>query len=65
MTLKTTYDIYDRKGNLIRQNCEAINQVGNKLAGHTRGQRVTLLINVAPTYLYTLSEQDVEFNVEN
>lgn len=65
MTLTTIYDIYDRKGNLIRQNCKATNQIGNKLAGHTRGQRVTLRINVAPTYLYTLSEQDVEFNVEN
>lgn len=60
MTLKTTYDIYDRKGNLIRQNCEAINQVGNKLAGHTRGQRVTLRINVAPTYLYQLSDPDLD-----
>ena len=60
MTLITTYDIYDRKGNLIRQDCEAINQVGNKLAGHTRGQRVTLLINVAPTYLYQLSDPDLD-----
>lgn len=60
MTLKTTYDIYDRKGNLIRQNCEASNQVANLLAGHTRGQRVTLRINVAPTYLYQLSDPDLD-----
>jgi hypothetical protein len=60
MTLITTYDIYDRKGNLIRQDCKASNQVANKLAGHTRGQRVTLRINVAPTYLYQLSDPDLD-----
>lgn len=60
MTLITTYDIYDRNGNLIRQNCTASNQVANKLAGHTRGQRVTLRINVAPTYLYQLSDPDLD-----
>ena len=60
MTLITTYDIYDSKGNLIREGCTASNQVGNKLAGHTRGQRVTLRINVAPTYLYQLSDPDLD-----
>lgn len=60
MTLITTYDIYDRKYNLIRQGCEASNQVANLLAGHTRGQRVTLRINVAPTYLYQLSDPDLD-----
>lgn len=60
MTLITTYDIYDRKGNLIRQDCKASNQVANLLAGHTRGQRVTLRINVAPTYLYQLSDPDLD-----
>lgn len=60
MTLITTYDIYDRKGNLIRQDCNASNQVANLLAGHTRGQRVTLRINVAPTYLYQLSDPDLD-----
>lgn len=60
MTLITTYDIYDRKDNLIRQGCKAINQVGNMLADHTRGQRVTLRINVAPTYLYQLSDPDMD-----
>ena len=60
MTLITTYDIYDRKGNLIRQDCKASNQVANLLAGHTRGQRVTLQITVAPTYLYQLSDPDLD-----
>lgn len=60
MTLITTYDIYDRKGNLIRQDCKASNQVANLLAGHTRGQRVTLRISVEPTYLYQLSDPDLD-----
>lgn len=60
MTLITTYDIYDRKGNLIREGCTASNQVGNKLSTTTRGQRVTLRINVAPTYLYQLSDPDLD-----
>lgn len=60
MTLITTYDIYDRKGNLIRKDCKASNQVANLLAGHTRGQRVTLRISVEPTYLYQLSDPDLD-----
>jgi hypothetical protein len=60
MTLITTYDIYDRKGNLIRQDCKASNKIAGKLAGHTRGQRVTLQITVAPTYLYQLSDPDLD-----
>ena len=60
MTLITTYDIYDRKDNLIRQGCKATNQVGNMLADHTRGQRVTLRISVEPTYLYQLSDPDLD-----
>ena len=60
MTLITTYDIYDRNGNLIRKDCKASNQVANLLAGHTRGQRVTLQITVAPTYLYQLSDPDLD-----
>lgn len=60
MTLITTYDIYDRNGNLIRKDCTATNQVANLLAGHTRGQRVTLRISVEPTYLYQLSDPDMD-----
>ena len=65
MTLITTYDIYDHKGNLIRKDCSASNRIDGRLTSVTRGQRVTLRISVAPTYLYTLSEQDVEFVVES
>lgn len=58
LTLVTTYDVYDRKGNKIRENCTATNKLPN--LNTVRGQRVTLNLNVAPTYLGQLSEQDLD-----
>lgn len=58
LTLVSTYDVYDRKGNLIRQNCTATNQIPNLEA--SRGQRVQLNLTVNPSYLYVLSEPDLD-----
>ena len=58
LTIVTTYDVYDRKGNLIRQNRTATNKLPNLDA--TRGQRVQVNMTVNPTYLYVLSEPDVD-----
>ena len=58
LTLVSTYDVYDRKGNLIRQNCTATNQIPNLEA--SRGQRVQLNLTVNPTYLYVLSDPDLD-----
>ena len=58
LTLTTTYDVYDRKGNLIRQNCTATNKLPNLEA--SRGQRVQLNLTVNPTYLYVLSDPDLD-----
>ena len=58
LTLVTTYDVYDRKGNLIRQNSTATNKLPNLEA--VRGQRVQVNMTVNPTYLYVLSDPDLD-----
>lgn len=58
-TMKTTYDVYDRKGNLIRENQEAQNALRQDWPLE-RGQRYTVNITVKPTYLYILSEPDLD-----
>ena len=58
LTLVSTYDVYDSKGNLIRQNCKATNKLPDLEAN--RGQRVLLNMTVNPTYLYVLSEPDLD-----
>ena len=66
LTLVSTYDVYDSKGNLIRENSTATNKLPNLEA--IRGQRVQLYLTVNPTYLYVLSEPDLDnptITVEN
>lgn len=58
LSLVTIYDVYDSKGNLIRENCEATNKLPDLEA--QRGCQVTLNLKVAPTYLYQLSEPDLD-----
>ncbi len=58
LTLVTTYDVYDRKGNLIREGCSATNKIPDLEA--SRGQRVQLNLIVNPTYLYVLSDPDLD-----
>ncbi|MBQ9666432.1 MAG: hypothetical protein IJV33_08165 [Bacteroidaceae bacterium] len=67
--LTTLYDVYDRKGNLIRKDCTADNNfslshLGSELKS---GYRHTIHIEVNPTFLYVLSEPDLDsptFTVE-
>ena len=57
--LETVYNVYDRKGNLIRQGEHAHNTI--QLADDLkRGQVRTVKINVNPTYLYMLSDPDLD-----
>lgn len=58
LTLVSTYDVYDRYGNKIRKDCEATNKLPN--LGAVRGECWTINLNVAPTYLGQLSEQDLD-----
>ena len=65
LVLRCTYDVYDKnvteeqpEGNLVRQNCVAENQLPTVVAG--RNERTVLTLTVNPTYLYVLSEPDLD-----
>ena len=65
LILTSIYDVYDRKGNLIRENCKVTNSalLSNLLTGQTeteRGKRYTVNMTIQPTYLYQLSEPDLD-----
>ena len=66
-TLKTTYDVYDKKGNLIRKGCTAENEINilNKFnitntSTILPGKIYTINLLVQPTYIYVLSEPDID-----
>ena len=65
LILTSMYDVYDTKGNLIRQDCKATNTMVLKdlLTEQTiteRGKRYTVNMTIHPTYLYMLSEPDLD-----
>ena len=65
LILTSVYDVYDRKENLIRKDCKATNTIvlQELLTGQTRterGKRYTINLIVKPTYLYMLSEPDLD-----
>lgn len=70
--LRSTYDVYDtnktvendNKGNLIRKDCVAENKIDPMQLFQTesldRGNLYTLNLTIKPTYLYVLSEPDLD-----
>ena len=63
--LTSEYDVYDRKGNLIRENCKVTNTMELKelFTGQKeteRGKRYTINMTIWPTYLYVLSDPDLD-----
>ena len=72
LILTSTYDVYDKnpsaghpEGNLIRASCKATNTIDitkkiDRLAAVQRGYIYTLDLIVRPTYLYMLSEPDLD-----
>jgi hypothetical protein len=65
LILTSLYDVYDTKGNLIRKDCKATNTMELKelLTEQTeakRGWRYQVNLNINPTYLYVLSEPDLD-----
>lgn len=65
LMLQCTYDVYDKEvtqakpdGNLVRHNCVAVNKLPAIAAGANR--RTLLTLTVKPTYLYVLSEPDLD-----
>lgn len=65
VVINCTYDVYDKKGNLIRQDSKATNTVRLSdiiayFPGVERGWKYGINMTVVPTYLYMLSEPDLE-----
>ena len=67
----TVYDVYDKKGNLVRQGCQAVNAIDavklQVIESLKAGEVYTIRMLVKPTYLYVLSEPDLDnpdFSVE-
>lgn len=62
--LTSEYNVYDRKGNLIRENCTATNKIQSNDAMHidqmSPGDIYTIDLLVQPTYLYVLSDPDLD-----
>ena len=61
LSIESTYDIYDKDGNLIDKDRKAVNNLATVLTNITRGKKVKLNMKVIPTYLYVLSDSDAEF----
>ena len=65
LDLTSIYDVYDTKGNLIREDCKATNtmEVSDLWTGQTetrRGNRYLVKMTIQPTYLYVLSDPDLD-----
>lgn len=65
LVLTSEYDVYDTKGNLTREGCKATNTMvlSDLLTGQTttkRGNRYTVNLTIQPTYLYVLSDPDLD-----
>ena len=58
MNLVCTYDVYDRDNHLMRANCTAVNSF--RLSHIQHGEKTTVTVTVAPTYLYMLGDYDLD-----
>lgn len=62
--LYTRYDVYDKKGNLIRKDSEAYNKIDATgfygIDNLQPGDIYTIDLKVQPTYLYVLSDPDID-----
>ena len=64
VVINSTYDVYDKKGNLIRKDSKATNTVRLSdiipyFPGVQRGWKYAINLTVKPTYLYVLSDPDL------
>lgn len=61
LKLICTYDVYNKKGTKVRENCIAENSLAS-LRGVTieRGKKATVNLTVEPTYLYQLSDDELD-----
>ncbi len=59
LELRCTYDVYDKEENLVRQNSVAVNKLPASLTA-VANKRTNLTLTVNPTYLYVLSDPDLD-----
>ena len=64
LVLTSVYDVYDKKGNKVRENCKATNtmileELFTEQTETERGKRYKINMTINPTYLYVLSEPDL------
>lgn len=57
LSITCTYDVYDTNGKKVREGCTATNKIKSLIKGP--GIAKTLTLTVAPTYLYVLSDDDL------
>ena len=67
LVLQCTYDVYDKnvttehpEGNLVRHNCVAVNKLPASIIEAGVNKRTVLTLTVNPTYLYVLSDPDLD-----
>ena len=65
LVLVSTYDVYDKHGNLTREDCTAENDLSSLLNVETmvRGAQKVIPLTVRPTYIYVLSEPDWDYDI--
>lgn len=59
IVMRCTYDVYDKAGNLTRANCETENLLP-AMSVSNHGERTLVRLTVNPTYLYVLSDADLD-----
>lgn len=64
VVITSTYDVYDKKGNLVRTDRKATNTIRlsdiiSHFPGVQRGWKYAINLTVKPTYLYVLSDPDL------
>ena len=60
LVLECEYDVHDADGNLVRKDCKATNKLPTNKIITGLNQRTTLTLTVNPTYLYVLSDPDLD-----
>lgn len=63
ITITTTYDVYDKKGQKVRGGQTSVNRLSTSWTEETPaapGRKKTFSLTVKPTYLYILSDNDLD-----
>ena len=63
LDLTVKYNVYDKAGNLIRENQIATNKNLIRIQNPQKGTNYNITVTIKPTYLYQLSDEDVELTL--